>query len=32
MVLIENGLNPGDLLITEGFQAIKDGDKVQVVQ
>lgn len=32
MVLIESGLNPGDLLITEGFQAIKDGDKVQVAQ
>lgn len=31
-VLIESGLNPGEILITEGFQAIKDGDKVQVVQ
>jgi len=32
MVLIEQGLNPGDLLITEGFQALKDGEKIQVVQ
>lgn len=31
-VLIESGLNPGDKLITDGFQALKDGDKVQVVQ
>lgn len=30
-VLIESGLNPGDNLITDGFQAVKDGDKVQVV-
>ena len=32
MVLIESGLNPGDILVTEGFQALKEGDKVQVVQ
>lgn len=32
MVLIESGLNPGDKLITDGFQSLKDGDKVQVVQ
>lgn len=32
MVLIESGLNPGDKLITDGFHALKDGDKVQVVQ
>lgn len=31
-VLIESGLNAGDKLITDGFQALKDGDKVQVVQ
>ncbi|MBL8015670.1 MAG: efflux RND transporter periplasmic adaptor subunit [Ignavibacteria bacterium] len=31
-VLIESGLNPGDKLITDGFQSLKDGDKVQVVQ
>lgn len=30
-VLIESGLNAGDKLITDGFQALKDGDKVQVV-
>jgi membrane fusion protein, multidrug efflux system len=29
---IESGLNPGDKLITEGFQSVKDGDKVQVGQ
>lgn len=32
MVLIESGLNAGDVLVIEGFQALKDGDKVQVVQ
>lgn len=32
MVLIESGLNPGDKIIYEGFQSLKDGDKVQVVQ
>jgi RND family efflux transporter MFP subunit len=31
-VLIDSGLNAGDKLITDGFQALKDGDKVQVVQ
>ncbi|HWA05392.1 MAG TPA: efflux RND transporter periplasmic adaptor subunit, partial [Ignavibacteria bacterium] len=31
-VLIESGLNPGEKMITDGFQALKDGDKVQVVQ
>lgn len=31
-VLIESGLNPGEKLITDGFQSLKDGDKVQVVQ
>ncbi|MEO8513936.1 MAG: efflux RND transporter periplasmic adaptor subunit [Ignavibacteria bacterium] len=31
-VLIESGLNAGDKLITDGFQALKDGDKVQVVK
>jgi len=31
-VLIESGLNPGDKLIIEGFQSLKEGDKVQVVQ
>jgi RND family efflux transporter MFP subunit len=31
-VLIESGLNSGDKLIIEGFQSVKDGDKVQVVQ
>jgi RND family efflux transporter MFP subunit len=31
-VLIESGLNPGERLITEGFQSLKDGDKVQVAQ
>ena len=29
-VLIEEGLNPGEKLITVGFQALADGDKVQV--
>ncbi len=32
MVLIESGLNPGDKLVTDGFQSVKDGDKVQVGQ
>lgn len=32
MVLVESGLNAGDMLITDGFQSVKDGDKVQVVQ
>lgn len=32
MVLIESGLNAGDKLITEGFQSLKDGDKVQLVK
>lgn len=32
MVLVESGLNPGDKIISEGFQSLKDGDKVQVVQ
>lgn len=32
MVLIESGLNPGEKVIYEGFQSVKDGDKVQVVQ
>ena len=32
MVLVESGLNPGDKVIFEGFQSVKDGDKVQVVQ
>jgi RND family efflux transporter MFP subunit len=32
LVMIESGLNPGDKLITEGFQALKDGEKVQVAQ
>ncbi len=32
MVHILEGLNPGDLLITEGFQALKDGEKIQVVK
>lgn len=32
MVLIESGLNPGDQLITDGFQSVKDGDKVQIGQ
>lgn len=32
LVLVDSGLNPGDKLITDGFQALKDGDKVQVVQ
>jgi RND family efflux transporter MFP subunit len=31
-ILIESGLNPGEKIIIEGFQALKDGDKVQVVQ
>jgi membrane fusion protein, multidrug efflux system len=29
-VLIEQGLNPGDKLITVGFQSVADGDKVQI--
>lgn len=32
LVLIESGLNVGDKLIYEGFQALKDGEKVQVGQ
>lgn len=32
MVHILEGLNPGDLLITEGFQALKDGQKIQIVK
>jgi len=31
-VQVLSGLNPGDNLIIEGFQSLKDGDKVQVVQ
>src|SRR4030095_4645271 len=31
-VLIESGLNPGDKLMYEGFQSVKDGEKVQVIQ
>jgi multidrug efflux pump subunit AcrA (membrane-fusion protein) len=31
-VQITSGLNQGELLITDGFHSIKDGDKVQVVQ
>ena len=31
-VLIESGLNPGDKLLTEGYRAVKDGEKVQVGQ
>jgi hypothetical protein len=31
-VLIVDGLNLGDRLVVEGFQALADGDKVQVVQ
>ena len=30
-VLIGSGLNPGDLLIIEGFQSLADGDKVKVI-
>jgi membrane fusion protein (multidrug efflux system) len=30
-VHIESGLNPGDVLITEGFQSLVDGDKVEVI-
>ena len=32
MVQILNGLNPGEKIISEGFQSLKDGEKVQVVQ
>ncbi|HAX48422.1 MAG TPA: efflux RND transporter periplasmic adaptor subunit [Ignavibacteria bacterium] len=32
LVHILEGLNPGDQLITEGFQALKDGQKIQVVK
>jgi RND family efflux transporter MFP subunit len=31
-VLIKSGLNAGDKLITEGFQSVKDNEKVQVAQ
>jgi hypothetical protein len=31
-LMIENGLLPGDKLITVGFQTLSDGDKVQVVK
>ena len=31
-VLIDSGLNPGDKLLTEGFRAVKDGEKVKVGQ
>ena len=31
-VLIESGLNPGEKLIVEGYQSVKDGEKVQVVK
>lgn len=32
MVLILNGLNAGEKIITEGFQSLKDGEKVQVAK
>lgn len=32
MVLILSGINPGDKIITEGYQSVKDGEKVQVAQ
>jgi membrane fusion protein, multidrug efflux system len=32
MVHILNGLNPGEKIITDGFQSVKDGEEVQVVQ
>lgn len=32
MVLVLNGLNPGDMLIYEGFQSISDGEKVDAVK
>jgi len=32
MVLVTNGLNIGEKIINEGFQALADGEKVQVVQ
>jgi RND family efflux transporter MFP subunit len=32
VVLVTNGLNIGDKIISEGFQALADGEKVQVVQ
>jgi RND family efflux transporter MFP subunit len=32
MVHILTGLNPGDKIITEGFQSLKDGEKVQAAQ
>jgi membrane fusion protein (multidrug efflux system) len=31
-VLIDSGLNPGEKLIIEGFQSVKDGEKVQIGQ
>jgi RND family efflux transporter MFP subunit len=31
-VQVVSGLNPGDKMITEGYQSLKDGDKVQVVE
>jgi membrane fusion protein, multidrug efflux system len=31
-VLIESGLNPGDQLIIEGYQSLKDNEQVQIVQ
>jgi RND family efflux transporter MFP subunit len=31
-VMIESGLNPGEKLITEGYQSLKDEEKVQEIQ
>jgi membrane fusion protein (multidrug efflux system) len=31
-VQVTSGLSAGEKLIYEGFQSVKDGDKVQVVQ
>ena len=31
-VLIESGLNTGDKIITDGYQSVRDGEKVQVVE
>lgn len=32
MVLIESGLNKGEVLITEGYQSLMDGDKVEILK